>query len=114
MGHERSAESALRILGSVERVSSRILRTCPSDAESAPGHAGLSCERPLIDRKNARLKTLTTKGYNKYVGKYWRPSEMLMVNHQTGKSTRLLFKNYKLQNGLSARDFDRNALKRAR
>jgi hypothetical protein len=37
-----------------------------------------------------------------------------MVNHQTGKSTTLLFKNYKFRNGFKDRDFDQNALQSAR
>lgn len=74
--------------------------------------------RPLkvefYDRKNALLKTLTIKGYKKYLDKYWRPDSMLMVNHQTGKETELIWKNYKFNNGLTDRDFDQNTLKRSR
>ncbi len=66
------------------------------------------------DRKNALLKTLTLRGYRQYLGRYWRPDEMLMVNHQTGKSTRLLWKNYRFRTGLSSRDFTKNSMKRAR
>lgn len=66
------------------------------------------------DRKNSLLKTLTVKGYKKYLGKYWRPDEMNMVNHQTGKSTKLVWSNYKFQTGLSDKDFNKNSLKRAR
>lgn len=65
------------------------------------------------DRKAALLKTLTFKGYKKY-GKVWRASDMTMVNHQTGKSTVLAWKSYQFGTGLSARDFDQNALARAR
>ncbi len=39
---------------------------------------------------------------------------MEMVNHQTGKSTRLEWQDYRFQTGLNERDFDVNALKRAR
>jgi outer membrane lipoprotein-sorting protein len=66
------------------------------------------------DRKNARLKTLTFKDYRKYLDKHWRASEMFMENHQTGKSTRLVWRDYKFKNGLTARDFDQNALARAK
>lgn len=66
------------------------------------------------DRKNALLKTLTLRGYRQYLRRYWRPNEMLMVNHQTGKSTRLLWKNYRFRTGLSSRDFTKNSMKRAR
>ncbi|HEB81472.1 MAG TPA: outer membrane lipoprotein-sorting protein [Gammaproteobacteria bacterium] len=68
----------------------------------------------FYDRKNSLLKTLTNSGYKQYLGKYWRPSEMLMENHQTGKSTLLTWKNYKFKTGLTDRDFSRNSLKRAR
>lgn len=65
------------------------------------------------DRKQALLKSLTFKDYKAY-GKYWRASDMNMLNHQTGKSTQLVWKAYKFGTGLSARDFDQNALARAR
>jgi len=39
---------------------------------------------------------------------------MHMVNHQTGKSTTLIWTNYKFRNGFNKRDFDKNSLKRAR
>jgi outer membrane lipoprotein-sorting protein len=68
----------------------------------------------FYDRKNDLLKTLTSDGYRQYLEQYWRPSEMLMVNHQTGKSTLLQWENYKFKNGLEDKDFSRNSLKRAR
>jgi hypothetical protein len=37
-----------------------------------------------------------------------------MINHQTGKSTSLLWKDYQFGTGLTDRDFDKNSLKRAR
>ncbi len=66
------------------------------------------------DRKKSHLKTLTFKGYKKYLGKYWRASEMNMVNHQNGKSTTITWSGYKFQVGLKDRDFNQNSLKRAR
>lgn len=74
--------------------------------------------RPLkidfYDRKESLLKTLTISGYKQYKDKYWRPAQMDMVNHQTGKSTTLKFSDYAFGNGYSDRDFDQNALKAAR
>jgi outer membrane lipoprotein-sorting protein len=74
--------------------------------------------RPLkleyYDRKKSLLKTLTLGNYEKYLGKYWRPGKLDMVNHQTGKSTTLLIKDYKFRVGLKERDFDQNALQSAR
>ena len=68
----------------------------------------------FYDRKGSLLKTLTTSGHQQYLGKYWRPAKMSMVNHQNGKSTDLFWTNYQFQTGLTDRDFNRNSLKRAR
>ncbi|VAW50516.1 Outer membrane lipoprotein-sorting protein [hydrothermal vent metagenome] len=68
----------------------------------------------FYDRKNDLLKTLTNKNQQQYLGQYWRPNEMLMENHQTGKSTVLTWENYKFKNGLGDKSFSRNSLKRAR
>ncbi len=64
------------------------------------------------DRKKSLLKTLTAGDFNQYLGHYWRPGTMDMVNHQNGKSTRLEWKNYRFQTGLSDGDFRSQALKR--
>jgi outer membrane lipoprotein-sorting protein len=66
------------------------------------------------DRKDALLKTLTLGGYRQYLGKYWRAHDLLMVNRQTGKQTRLEYRNYLFRTGLKDRDFTRNTLKRVR
>lgn len=66
------------------------------------------------DRKNALFKTLEFKGYRQYLNQYWRADEMLMTNHQTGKSTVLLSENFKFRTGLTDRDFDQSTLQRAR
>ncbi|MCK5697558.1 MAG: outer membrane lipoprotein-sorting protein [Gammaproteobacteria bacterium] len=66
------------------------------------------------DRKKSVLKTLTFSDYKQYNGKYWRADHYLMVNHQTGKSTQLDWKNYVLSSGLSEKDFNKNAMKRIR
>lgn len=66
------------------------------------------------DRKNAKLKTLIVSEWEQYLEKYWRPGLMQMTNHQTGKSTKLMWSNYQFRTGLTDRNFDRNTLKRAR
>tara|TARA_Y100000588_G_scaffold15024_1_gene16102 strand:- start:2056 stop:2850 length:795 start_codon:yes stop_codon:yes gene_type:complete len=66
------------------------------------------------DRKNAHLKTLTVPSHQQYLGKYWRADEMLMVNHLTGKSTRLIWNNYDFSTDLNENDFTKVSLKRAR
>ena len=68
----------------------------------------------FYDRKDALLKTLTYNKYKLYLDKYWRAGEMLMVNHQSGKKTQLLFEDYQFQSGLNESDFTQNSLKRAR
>ena len=68
----------------------------------------------FYDRKKSLLKTLTQHDYKKYINKFWRAGRLEMVNHQTGKSTTLLWTSYKFKNGFKKRDFDRNSLKRAR
>ncbi|MBI2803041.1 MAG: outer membrane lipoprotein-sorting protein [Gammaproteobacteria bacterium] len=68
----------------------------------------------FYDRKNALLKTLTLSSYQQYLQRYWRPSKMVMQNHQTGKRTELIWANYVFRAGLTARDFDQNTLKRSR
>ena len=68
----------------------------------------------FYDRKNSLLKTLTNTHYQQYLDRYWRPNKMLMVNHQTGKSTLLTWENYQFKTGLNKKDFSRNSLKRAR
>jgi outer membrane lipoprotein-sorting protein len=66
------------------------------------------------DRKNALLKTLVFRGYQQYLGKYWRADQMFMENHQTGKSTLLSWEKYNFRTGLDDGDFNKNSLKRAR
>lgn len=68
----------------------------------------------FYDRKNSLLKTLVFRGYRQYLGRYWRPDEMYMENHQTGKSTLLTWTDYRFRNGFSDVDFKKNALKRVK
>ncbi len=68
----------------------------------------------FYDRKDSLLKTLSYADYKQFLNKYWRPMAMNMVNHQNGKSTELIWNNFKFRIGLSDKDFNRNSLKRAR
>ena len=68
----------------------------------------------FYDRKDDLLKTLTYHEYQQYLDRYWRAGRMEMVNHQTGKSTTLQWRDYEFRAGLTDRDFDQNTLKRAR
>ncbi|MDH3729006.1 MAG: outer membrane lipoprotein-sorting protein [Myxococcales bacterium] len=62
------------------------------------------------DRKGQLLKTFTPSDYEKFLGKYWRAHKMMMVNHQNGKSTELIWSNFKFKNGLKDNDFTRTRL----
>jgi len=66
----------------------------------------------FFNRRGDLEKQLTFTGYQQYLGTYWRAGTMQMENKQTGKSTDLLWTNYKFGNGLSEADFDANRLKR--
>jgi hypothetical protein len=73
-----------------------------------------SWKTEFYDRRNSLLKTLTVVDYKQYLDKYWRATGMSMVNHQSKKTTDLLWSNYEFKTGLSAKDFNKNTLKRAK
>ncbi len=66
------------------------------------------------DRKDSLLKTLTFKEYRKYDDHFRRPHDMTMVNHQTGKSSQLLWSEYAFGKGLIEADFHPYNLTRIR
>ena len=66
------------------------------------------------DRKDDHLKTLVFSEYQKHADRFWRPGTMLMENHVTGKSTLLIWSNYKFRQDISENDFLPNSLKRIR
>ena len=63
------------------------------------------------DRKGDRLKTLTCKTHRRYEERFWRAHELNMINHQTGKSTRLLWSDFVFSVGQNELDFERSRLK---
>lgn len=67
-----------------------------------------------FDRRAEHAKTLVLSDYRLYREKFWRAHDMLMVNHQTGKSTRLSFHDYAFGAGLADADFTAQRLERAR
>ncbi len=67
-----------------------------------------------FDNQGSFYKTLENTDYKQFLNKYWRAHTMLMTNHQTGKSTVLRWSDYEFQTGVNERDFDKNALKRAK
>ncbi len=66
----------------------------------------------FYDRRGALLKTLNLKDYRQYGDKFWRSHRLEMVNHQTGKSTDLLYGDYRFDVGLTERDFVKSRLTR--
>ena len=75
---------------------------------TARWHRGCGCNEDTL------LKTLTLEDYRRYDGGYWRPHELFMVNHQTGKSTDLVYSEYRFQAGLKDGDFVKGVLRRVR
>ncbi|MFQ5550529.1 MAG: outer membrane lipoprotein-sorting protein [Gemmatimonadales bacterium] len=68
----------------------------------------------FYDRRGDLFKTLTLEDYRQYQEKYWRAQKLLMVNHQTGKSTDLLFGEYEFGKGYQDNDFVKGVLLRLR
>lgn len=67
-----------------------------------------------FNKRGDALKTQVASGWKKYLDRYWYPDRIEMVNHQSGRSTTLLNRNYKFRNGYTARDFDQASLEAAR
>jgi outer membrane lipoprotein-sorting protein len=67
----------------------------------------------FYDRRGDLLKTLTLKDYREYEG-VWRSHRMEMVNHQTGKSTDMIYGNYEFGVGLTEKEFVKGKLARLR
>jgi outer membrane lipoprotein-sorting protein len=67
----------------------------------------------FYDRRGDLLKTLTLLDYRDYDG-IWRSHRMQMVNHQTGKSTELIYGDFRFNVGLNDSDFVKGKLARLR
>lgn len=60
----------------------------------------------FYDRRGALQKTLETGGYERYEGGLMKPAWMSMLNHQTGKSTRINMSGYKFRDSsINSQDF---------
>ena len=68
----------------------------------------------FYDRKSSLLKTLFNSQYKLYKDKFWRAHLMEMTNHQTGKSTDLVWDDIHFGNDFSDSDFSTNSLKRSK
>jgi len=67
----------------------------------------------FYDRRGDLLKTAVFDDYRSYDG-VWRSHRVEMVNHQTGKSTDLIYGEYRFATGLDDDDFERGQLTRLR
>lgn len=67
----------------------------------------------FFDRNDQPLKTLRFVGYRLYGERYWRPDELRMVNHRTGATTVIEWRDYRFRMGLAERDFDPAVLARS-
>ncbi len=65
----------------------------------------------FYDRRDDLLKTLLLEDYRDYDG-VWRSHKFLMTNHKTGKSTDLIYDDYRMKTGLDGNDFVKGVLKR--
>ncbi len=123
-------------LQEIERFRYRLLDAQPEGAEGfylveripVDDHSGYSRQEVTVDaeafriqhiryfdRRGRPLKTLKVSGYELHGGGFWKPGRMLMANEQNGKSTELLWRDYRFGLGLDAdRDFSTNSLRRAR
>lgn len=68
----------------------------------------------FYDRNGTLLKILRLNRYGQYLGKYWRPHEMIMVNQQTGKETDIVTSQYQFNTGMNKGFFDQNNLDRVK
>ncbi|MFK8026522.1 MAG: outer membrane lipoprotein-sorting protein [Gammaproteobacteria bacterium] len=66
----------------------------------------------FYDRKDSLLKSLTLEDYRKYDDDIWRAHTFSMKNHQTEKSTELIYSDYQFKTGLTENDFVKGILKR--
>jgi len=68
----------------------------------------------FYDRKGSLLKTLTYHDYKQYLNKYWRADKFSMKNHQTGKSTDIIFESWQFALNQNENEFTPARLKRAK
>ena len=68
----------------------------------------------FYDRRGGLLKTLSLENYRLYQERFWRAHTLKMLNHQTGKSTDLIYDEFRFQTGLTDKDFVKGVLKRLR
>jgi hypothetical protein len=65
------------------------------------------------DRQGRLLKTMTFLNYQQYLGKHWRASELKMENHQTGKSTQVIWGPYRFKTNIHESEFTPQGMARS-
>jgi hypothetical protein len=68
----------------------------------------------FYNQEDRLLKTLTLSNYKQHEGRFWRPHQLNMVNHQTGRSTKLDVTQLKFRTGLTENDFTEQSMERLR
>lgn len=99
-----------------------LLERVPVEAESGYSRQRVWVDKaryvPLkieyFDRRGEKLKTLALRGYEQYLGRYWRAHEARMENHQSGKRTILRWDDIRFRQGLGEQDFLPASMARAR
>ncbi len=66
----------------------------------------------FYNKKNIKLKTLRSDNFKQYLNQFWFAHTMRMKNHQSGKTSVLLWSDFKFRKPLRAADFNPNSLKR--
>jgi outer membrane lipoprotein-sorting protein len=120
IGSQKLEKYRYRYLEATERDGTELLlvERIPTDSESGYSRQIVAFnskahrieEIVYYDRDGELLKTLRLGAYRLYDDRFWRPGEMEMVNHQTGKVTVLLWQGYRFGVGFSEHDFDRSRL----
>ncbi|MEL6794600.1 MAG: outer membrane lipoprotein-sorting protein, partial [Pseudomonadota bacterium] len=64
----------------------------------------------FYNRRGDLEKVLNFDGYQQYLGQFWRADKLSMQNMQTGKSTDLVWSDYRFRVGLEEGDFDAQRL----
>ncbi len=106
----------------VEQYQAFVVERIPLDPSSGYGRQVVWVDkteyRPLrVDyygRNGELLKTLRFKDYRQYAGVGWRAGQLVMVNHQVGRTTLLSWSDYEFGAGLADRDFDPARLEQLR
>lgn len=97
-----------------------VLERLPLDENSGYGRQVVWLDRAdklvrridFYDRQDKLAKTYTATAFERFQGRFWRPAEMLMVNVQNGRQTRLSWSGFRFGLGLPESDFSQNALLR--